>query len=167
MQPPATQIIHCTIFRILAYCAEAADSIKARLCQTVDPDEDSIPLADDDPSAVVDSSETTSEDQVDRRVANWRRGHESLDSIPSMISDSLPASAGPSSLIGLTASHVSEQMTRMCLDPDFSPDETEEKARLISQVSWFPNFIRLRTKNVVHALPLSKTALKCVNVCLP
>ena len=136
MQTLKTQIIHCTIFRILAYCAEAADSIKARLCQSVDPDEDSIPLADDDPSAVVDSSETTSgEDQVDRRVANWRRGHESLDSIPSMISDSLPASAGPSSLIGLTASHVSEQMTRMCLDPDFSPDETEEKARLISQVS--------------------------------
>ena len=52
-----------------------------------------------------------------------------------MISDSLPVSGGPSSLIGLTASHVSEQMTRMCLDPDFSPDEVEEKARLISQVS--------------------------------
>ena len=106
------------------------DSIKSRLCQ--DADEDSIPLADDDPSAVVDTE--TSEDQADRRAANWRRGHESLDSIPSMISDSLPTSAGPSSLIGLTASHVTEQMTRMCLDPDFSPDETEEKARLISQV---------------------------------
>ena len=137
------------------------DSIKARLCQTVDPDEDSIPLADDDPSAVVDSSETTSgEDQVDRRVANWRRGHESLDSIPSMISDSLPASAGPSSLIGLTASHVSEQMTRMCLDPDFSPDETEEKARLISQVS---KINQMRRKNAIHVLPLSKNALKCVS----
>ena len=68
-------------------------------------------------------------------MTKWRKGHESLDSIPSMISDSLPVSAGPSSLIGLTASHVTEQMTRMCLDPDFSPDEAEEKARLISQVS--------------------------------
>ena len=135
LQPLVHTLFIALIFQFLAYCAKAADSIKARLCQTVDPDEDSIPLADDDPSAVVDSSETTSEDQVDRRVANWRRGHESLDSIPSMISDSLPTSAGPSSLIGLTASHVSEQMTRMCLDPDFSPDETEEKARLISQVS--------------------------------
>ena len=112
------------------------DSIKSRLCQDdLHADEDSIPLADDDPSAVVDTE--TSEDQADRRAANWRRGHESLDSIPSMISDSLPTSAGPSSLIGLTASHVTEQMTRMCLDPDFSPDETEEKARLISQVMKF------------------------------
>jgi len=25
-------------------------------------------------------------------------------------------------------------MSRLCLDPDFSPDEAEEKARLISQV---------------------------------
>ena len=120
---------------------QSDDSIKGRLCLH-DLDEDSIPLADDDPSAVVDSETTNSEEQAERRAANWRRGHESLDSIPSMISDSLPVSAGPSSLIGLTASHVSEQMTRMCLDPDFSPDEAEEKARLISQVSniaWYSN----------------------------
>ena len=42
--------------------------------------------------------------------------------------------SGPSSLIAGTASHISEQMHRLCLDPDFSPDEAEEKARLISQV---------------------------------
>jgi hypothetical protein len=101
-----------------------------------DPDEDSIPLADDDPSAViVDDDVDSFIAEADRRAAKWHRGHESLDSIPSMISDSLPTSAGPSSLtIGLTASHLTEQMTRMCLDPDFSPDEAEEKARLISQV---------------------------------
>ena len=105
-------------------------------CEEVpETDEDSIPLADDDASAVVD------EDNSDKvlLVAQWKKGHESLDSIPSMISDSLQAascsSAGPSSLIGITASHVTEQMTRMCLDPDFSPDEAEEKARLITQVS--------------------------------
>ena len=79
---------------------------------------------------------TDEENSSENRVSKWRKGHESLDSIPSMISDSLPVSGGPSSLIGLTASHVSEQMTRMCLDPDFSPDEVEEKARLISQVSY-------------------------------
>ena len=122
------------------------DSIKSRLCQ--DADEDSIPLADDDPSAVVDTE--TSEDQADRRAANWRRGHESLDSIPSMISDSLPTSAGPSSLIGLTASHVTEQMTRMCLDPDFSPDETEEKARLISQVLGLTSYFRVKFDHLKH-----------------
>ena len=83
---------------------------------------------------------TDEENSSENRVSKWRKGHESLDSIPSMISDSLPVSGGPSSLIGLTASHVSEQMTRMCLDPDFSPDEVEEKARLISQVS-YTNFL--------------------------
>ena len=31
-------------------------------------------------------------------------------------------------------SHISDHMNRMCLEPDFSPDEQEEKARLISQV---------------------------------
>ena len=104
------------------------EDIRSRLQN--DDEEDSIPLADDDVSASVLDEENSSEN----RVTKWRKGHESLDSIPSMISDSLPVSAGPSSLIGLTASHVTEQMTRMCLDPDFSPDEAEEKARLISQV---------------------------------
>ena len=64
-----------------------------------------------------------------------------------MISDSLPVSGGPSSLIGLTASHVSEQMTRMCLDPDFSPDEVEEKARLISQVSYINFLLNMNFNN--------------------
>ena len=96
-------------------------------------DEDSIPLADDDASAIVEDESDAN--QIQKLAANWQKNHESLDSIPSMISDSLPVSAGPSSLIGLTASHVSEQMNRLCLDPDFSPDEAEEKARLISQVS--------------------------------
>ena len=112
------------------------DDIKTRLQVS---DEDSIPLADEDASVVVDD-ETCSEDNNKKLVAKWQRGHESLDSIPSMISDSIPISAGPSSLIGLTASHVSEQMNRLCLDPDFSPDEAEEKARLITQVS----LVRLR-----------------------
>lgn len=110
----------------MAELTTECDSIKNRL--QGDPDEeDSIPLADDDPSAVVDDVSYCC-------YLGSGAKFESLDSIPSMISDSLPLSAGPSSLIGLTASHVTEQMTRMCLDPDFSPDEAEEKARLISQV---------------------------------
>ena len=61
----------------------------------------------------------------------WRKkvDFESLDSIPSMLSDrgDLGYSQGASG-------NISDHMNRMCLDPDFSPDEQEEKARLISQV---------------------------------
>ena len=44
--------------------------------------------------------------------------------------------SGPNSLLlGETASHISEQMSKMCMDStDYSPNEVEEKARLISQV---------------------------------
>ena len=54
-----------------------------------------------------------------------------------MISDVPPGlGSGPSSLlVGETASHISEQMSRMCMEAgDYSPNEAEEKARLISQV---------------------------------
>ena len=118
-----------------------------------DIDEDSIPLADDDASAVLveDTENSENSDNARTRAMNkWRKGHESLDSIPSMISDSLPTSAGPSSLIGITASHVTEQMTRMCFDPDFSPDEAEEKARLISQVTKLKGFFYLEESGVIN-----------------
>ena len=54
----------------------------------------------------------------------WRKkvDFESLDSIPSLLSDSQGGA------------NISDHINRMCLDPDFSPDEQEEKARLISQV---------------------------------
>ena len=39
------------------------------------------------------------------------------------------------SKIGLLGSSSEIQNIRMSLDPDFSPDEQEEKARLISQVN--------------------------------
>lgn len=56
-----------------------------------------------------------------------------------MISDVPPGiGSGPSSLLlGETASHISEQMSRMCMDSNdenYSPNEVEEKARLIAQV---------------------------------
>lgn len=88
-------------------------------------DEDSIPLADDDPSALVDDSLL---DTQDEKMLEWKRkaDFESLDSIPSMLSDR--------SDLGASHGHISDHMTRMCLDPDFSPDEQEEKARLIAQV---------------------------------
>ena len=69
------------------------EDIKTRLQNE---DDDSIPLADDDGSVSVLDEENSSE----MRVTKWRKGHESLDSIPSIISDSLPGCAGPSNLIG-------------------------------------------------------------------
>ena len=75
--------------------------------------------------------------EADRRATKWKKGYESFDSIPSMISD-VPTGigSGPNSLLlGETASHISEQMSKMCMDSnDYSPNEVEEKARLISQV---------------------------------
>jgi hypothetical protein len=89
--------------------------------------DDSIPLADGDPADFVDDS-VVSEDQ--RREFEWRKkvDFESLDSIPSMLSDRSDLGYQPGS------GHISDHMNRMSLDPDFSPDEQEEKARLISQV---------------------------------
>ena len=75
--------------------------------------------------------------EADRRATKWKKGYESFDSIPSMISD-VPTGigSGPNSLLlGETASHISEQMSKMCMDStEYSPNEVEEKARLISQV---------------------------------
>ena len=90
-------------------------------------DDDSIPLADDDPADIIDDS-VVSEEKLKEEA--WRRkiDFESLDSIPSMLSDKsdLGCSGG--------SGHISDHMNRICLDPDFSHDEQEEKARLISQV---------------------------------
>ena len=52
-------------------------------------------LMDDGSISVLDE-----ENSSEIRVTKWRKGHESLDSIPSIISDSLPGCAGPSNLIG-------------------------------------------------------------------
>ena len=102
-----------------------------------DGEEDSIPLADDDPRDVLDESSITEErkrvtlhhvEMLNNRTENkeleWRKkvDFESLDSIPGMLSESYGGT------------HISDHINRMCLDPDFSPDEQEEKARLISQV---------------------------------
>ena len=79
--------------------------------------------------------------EADRRATKWKKGYESFDSIPSMISD-VPTGfgSGPSSLlVGETASHISEQMSKMCMDSEsYSPNEAEEKARLIAQVNINP-----------------------------
>ena len=70
-------------------------------------DDDAIPLADDDPSAVLEEALGISEDR--RRELEWRRkmDFESLDSTPAMLSEQ-------------GAGQLSDHMTRMCLDPDFS-----------------------------------------------
>ena len=68
----------------------------------------------------------------------WRKkvDFESLDSIPGMLSESY------------SGAHISDHINRMCLDPDFSPDEQEEKARLISQVLELQNTLDDLTSRV-------------------
>uniref|UniRef100_A0A1B6C8T3 Short coiled-coil protein A n=1 Tax=Clastoptera arizonana TaxID=38151 RepID=A0A1B6C8T3_9HEMI len=76
-------------------------------------DINNIPLADDDPQAIIhDEGEVTEMSQTSDAMMRGR----SLDSIPSTFTNG-SSSPGPNSL-----------------DPDISPDEQEEKARLISQV---------------------------------
>merc|ERR1712025_1128277 len=100
-----------------------------------DGEDDSIPLADDDPRDVLDESSITEER---KRELEWRKkvGFESLDSIPGMLSESYGGT------------HISDHINRMCLDPDFSPDEQEEKARLISQVLELQNTLDDLTQRV-------------------
>ena len=127
--------------------------------QEEDRDDDSIPLADDDPLDVLDESfiseekrrvmRSTSHVQMcikHKRVIvclkelEWRKkvDFESLDSIPSMLSDRSEAGGG----------NISDHINRICLDPDFSPDEQEEKARLISQVLELQNTLDDLTQRV-------------------
>ncbi|XP_050733044.1 short coiled-coil protein homolog isoform X1 [Eriocheir sinensis] len=83
-------------------------------------DDNSIPLVDDDPSVVLDDDRTAASE-----ISNSTRG-QSLESIPSTYTN------GSSSPL-----HNSESLSPFTfsgLEPDISPDEHEEKARLIAQV---------------------------------
>ena len=96
---------------------------------------------------------------ADSRATKWKKGYESFDSIPSMISDVPPGfGSGPSSLlVGETASHISEQMSRMCMDSEnYSPNEVEEKARLISQVI-INHFLKVYTVAQLNSIPAMNT----------
>ncbi|CAG7733501.1 unnamed protein product [Allacma fusca] len=79
-------------------------------CSHLDEDINDIPLADDDPQAVIQEGDGDSPSQASGpNIAGLTR---SFDSLPSTFTnDSLSS-----------------------LDPDVSPDEQEEKARLIAQV---------------------------------
>lgn len=74
-------------------------------------DMNNIPLADDDPQVIIPEEEIL--DNVSRMSDALVHGR-SMDSIPSTFTN---GSSSPNSL-----------------DPDISPDEQEEKARLIAQV---------------------------------
>ncbi|XP_015594578.1 short coiled-coil protein B isoform X2 [Cephus cinctus] len=74
-------------------------------------DMNSIPLADDDPQVIIPEEEIL--DNVSHMSDALAHGR-SMDSIPSTFTN---GSSSPNSL-----------------DPDISPDEQEEKARLIAQV---------------------------------
>ncbi|XP_042888992.1 short coiled-coil protein homolog isoform X2 [Penaeus japonicus] len=73
-------------------------------------DDNSIPLVDDDPSVVLDDDRTAASE-----ISDSTRG-QSLESIPSAYTNG------------------SNSPLHNSLEPDMSPDEQEEKARLISQV---------------------------------
>ncbi|XP_050532412.1 short coiled-coil protein [Daktulosphaira vitifoliae] len=77
---------------------------------TVRSSEDSIPLADDDPQIIIP------DDQDFSQISNNIIRNQSMDSLQSSFTN---GSCSPS---------------RNSLDPDMSPDELEEKARLITQV---------------------------------
>uniref|UniRef100_A0A8D8WY63 Short coiled-coil protein A n=1 Tax=Cacopsylla melanoneura TaxID=428564 RepID=A0A8D8WY63_9HEMI len=77
----------------------------------INDDMNNIPLADDDPQAII-NDEVESSQNSEGPI----RADHSLDSISSSFTNS---SSSPG---------------RNSLDPDVSPDEQEEKARLISQV---------------------------------
>jgi len=111
--------------------------VKELFAQDEDREDDSIPLADDDPLDVLDESFISEEK---KRELEWRKkvDFESLDSIPSMLSDRSEGAGG----------NISDHINRMCLDPDFSPDEQEEKARLISQVLELQNTLDDLTQRV-------------------
>ncbi|KAK6636885.1 hypothetical protein RUM43_010549 [Polyplax serrata] len=76
-------------------------------------DLNNIPLADDDPQVVIQEEAEIGENT---NVTSAMIRQRSLDSLPSSFTNG-SSSPGPNSL-----------------DPDVSPDEQEEKARLISQV---------------------------------
>ncbi|MPC09176.1 Short coiled-coil protein B [Portunus trituberculatus] len=81
-------------------------------------DDNSIPLVDDDPSVVLDDDRTAASE-----ISDSTRG-QSLESIPSSYTN------GSTSPL-----HNSEFLSPFIgLEPDISPDEQEEKARLIAQV---------------------------------
>ncbi|XP_040564384.1 short coiled-coil protein homolog [Lepeophtheirus salmonis] len=87
-------------------------------------DEDSIPLADDDPDVLLTESEKIEESQA--------RGL-SLDSIPSVFSDDFPPPCS-SSFSGSNMG-ISSTMNKFAEDSQKeSSEEAEEKARLIAQV---------------------------------
>ncbi|XP_050584823.1 short coiled-coil protein A isoform X1 [Bombus affinis] len=98
-------------------------------------DMNSIPLADDDPQVIIPEEEIL--DNSCHISDALGSGH-SMDSIPSTFTN---GSCSPNSksqivytlLFHKISSSIQDYVT-VGLDPDISPDEQEEKARLIAQV---------------------------------
>ncbi|KAK0168948.1 hypothetical protein PV327_002704 [Microctonus hyperodae] len=82
-------------------------------------DMNSIPLADDDPQVIIPEEDIPDNDT--HTSDPFGRGH-SMDSIPSTFTN---GSCSPS---------IHRSICYLGFDPDVSPDEQEEKARLIAQV---------------------------------
>uniref|UniRef100_A0ABD2XA23 Short coiled-coil protein A n=1 Tax=Trichogramma kaykai TaxID=54128 RepID=A0ABD2XA23_9HYME len=84
-------------------------------------DINSIPLADDDPQVIIPEEENNSDANA---TAVTKSQSNDINRVQSM--DSLMSS--------LTNSSCSHNRCLLGLDPDVSPDEQQEKARLIAQV---------------------------------
>ncbi|XP_071860716.1 short coiled-coil protein A isoform X1 [Bombus fervidus] len=98
-------------------------------------DMNSIPLADDDPQVIIPEEEIL--DNSCHISDALGSGH-SMDSIPSTFTN---GSCSPNSksqivytLLFRKISSSNQDYVTVGLDPDISPDEQEEKARLIAQV---------------------------------
>ncbi|XP_060822410.1 short coiled-coil protein A isoform X1 [Bombus pascuorum] len=98
-------------------------------------DMNSIPLADDDPQVIIPEEEIL--DNSCHISDPLGSGH-SMDSIPSTFTN---GSCSPNSksqivytLLFSKISSSTQDYVTVGLDPDISPDEQEEKARLIAQV---------------------------------
>ncbi|XP_029176516.1 short coiled-coil protein isoform X1 [Nylanderia fulva] len=101
--------------------------MSATMTAKLQDDMNSIPLADDDPQVIIPEEEIL--DNASHISDALGRGR-SMDSIPSTFTN---GSCSPNN------DNISKQYSKRLkliigLDPDISPDEQEEKARLIAQV---------------------------------
>lgn len=108
-------------------------------------DDSSIMLADEDLSAIVDSSSQQSDEG--RKALKWPKASctTSIDSIPSLLSDQFPPPSQQDAtgeeyetrLITETAADMSKRISKMCFDESsLAEDDPEEKAKLIAQVTF-------------------------------
>jgi hypothetical protein len=125
-------------------------------------DLNNIPLADDDPQVVIQDDG----DNADNSNMSEMIRQRSLDSLPSSFTNG-SSSPGPNSrflcIMGKVVSVNVDKAFLLGLDPDISPDEQEEKARLISQVLELQNTLdgKQKEKNLSCLIVFGLITIKC------